>query len=146
MIARGHPLIAGDVIRLRREGGRLSGSAPEAIRFFMELRGIGLLYLPDLYGADSVRESGPVDLVCRLEEWREGAEFDRVGDERARESFVGVELPVVRLPARPAGSMATLIEAAVRDHRNRRTGATGAERIDAAMRGRPKVSSADAEK
>lgn len=145
LVTRGHALVADDVVRIRAEGGALSGTAPETIRFFMEIRGVGLLYLPDLYGAASVRERGPVDLVCKLEEWREGADFDRIGEERAREAFAGVELPVVTLPARPAGSMATLVEAAVRDHRHRRTGSTGAARIDAAMRKRPKASRSDTE-
>jgi HPr kinase/phosphorylase len=145
LIARGHALVADDVVRIRRDGDGLSGSAPETIRFFMEIRGIGLLYLPDLYGAASVRERGPIDLVCKLEEWREGAEFDRIGEQRALEAYAGVELPVVTLPARPAGSMATLVEVAVRDHQQRRTGVTGAQRIDAAMRNRPKASPSDAE-
>ena len=82
LVTRGHALVADDVVRLRAEGGALSGTAPETIRFFMEIRGVGLLYLPDLYGADSVRERGPVDLVCKLEEWREGADFDRIGEDQ----------------------------------------------------------------
>ena len=135
LVERGHALVADDVVRIRKEGSGLIGSAPEVIRYFMEIRGIGLLYLPDLYGPESVRTSGAIDLVCRLEEWREGVEFDRVGLERLTEDWAGVALPVVRLPARPAGSMATLIEAAVRDHRQRALGSIGAERIDARLRG-----------
>jgi HPr kinase/phosphorylase len=137
LVARGHPLVADDIVQMRRDadGERLVGRAPDVIRFFMEIRGIGLLYLPDLYGTESVRESGPVDLACRLVEWREGLEFDRVGLERASEVWAGVSLPVVRLPARPAGSMATLVELAARDHLQRRRGIVGAERIDARLRG-----------
>ena len=128
--------MADDVVRLRREGERLIGRAPDVIRFFMEIRGVGLLYLPDLYGDHSVRDEGAIDLVCQLEEWREGAEFDRVGEHRPHVLVAGVDLPMVRLPARPAGSMATLVELSVRDQRHRRSGVTGAERIDAALRER----------
>ena len=135
LVTRGHPLCADDRVLLVRRGDRLWGSAPEVIRCFLEIRGIGLLYLPDLYGEASVTETAEVRLVCRLEEWREGMLFDRVGVERKRESFAGVSLPVVTLPARPAGSVATLVEASVRDHIQRARGATGAERIDAALRG-----------
>jgi HPr kinase/phosphorylase len=134
LIVRGHPLIADDRVLMECRDGKLVGRAPEVIRHFLEIRGIGLLYVPDLYGPDAVRVEGSVDLVCRLEEWREGVVFDRIGAQRPRESFAGVSLPVVTLPARPAGSVATLVEASVRDHLQRSRGATGAERIDAAMR------------
>ena len=134
LIHRGHALVADDRVRITQRDGALVGRAPEVIRYFMEIRGIGLLYLPDLYGPEAVREEGPIDLVCRLEEWREGVSFDRVGAERPRLEFAGVSLPVMTLPARPAGSVATLVEASVRDHLQRARGATGAERIDAAMR------------
>jgi HPr kinase/phosphorylase len=134
LIQRGHPLVADDQVRLSGRGDGLVGRAPDVIRHFIEIRGIGLLYVPDLYGPEAVRDEGPVDLVCRLEEWREGAVFDRIGADRPRETFAGVSLPVVTLPARPAGSVATLVEASVRDHRQRTRGATGAERIDAALR------------
>jgi HPr kinase/phosphorylase len=134
LIQRGHALIADDQVRLVRRAHGLVGSAPEVIRYFLEIRGIGLLYLPDLYGADVVRSEGSIDLVCRLEEWREGITFDRIGAERPCLEYAGVSLPVVTLPARPAGSVATLVEASVRDHQQRARGATGAERIDAALR------------
>lgn len=136
LVARGHALVADDVVRISPRDGALVGCAPPMIRSFLEIRGLGLLYVPDLFGPGAIAEEGPVDLVCRLEEWREGVEFDRIGEARARECHAGVELPVLRLPARPAGSMATLVEVAVRDHRLRAAGATtGAARIDAALRG-----------
>ena len=134
LVTRGHALCADDRVRLARREDRLEGTAPEVIRYFLEIRGIGLLYLPDLYGESAVRETTEVDLVCRLEEWREGAKFDRIGAERQREVVGGVSLPVVTLPARPAASVATLVEASVRDHLQRSRGATGAERMNAALR------------
>lgn len=134
LVTRGHPLVADDRVLLASREGRLFGSAPELIRFFLEIRGIGLLFLPDLYGAESVRETAEIQLACRLEEWREGAVFDRIGAERKHETFAGIALPVVTLPARPAGSVATLVEASVRDHLQRARGATGAQRIDEALR------------
>ncbi len=135
LVRRGHRLVADDVVRIRRGvNGVLSGSAPDVIRHYMEIRGIGLLYIPDLYGQDAVRGEMTVDLVCRLERWREGVEFERVGLDRPREELAGVEVPSLMLPARPAGSMATLIEVAVRDHLQRRAGTSAAERLDASFR------------
>lgn len=123
LVARGHRLVADDVVRLRREGDRLLGRAPETIRHYTEVRGLGLLFVPDLYGPDAVAEEGPVDLVCRLQRWAEGADYDRVGEERRRTELAGVEVPALELPVRPATSMATLLEVAARDHRARRRGA-----------------------
>ena len=138
LVQRGHALVADDVVRIAVEDGRLRGHAPEVTRHYTEIRGLGLLYLPDLYGSECVREEGPVDLWCELEEWREGAEFERVGFERPLHELAGVRIPAVRLPARPAGSVATLVEAAARDHRLRRAGGrAGANRFeDHWLRGR----------
>jgi HPr kinase/phosphorylase len=136
LVSRGHRLVADDVVRIRRTpDGRLVGSAPEMIRHYMEIRGIGLLFIPDLYGPAAVRDEGPVDLLCRLEEWREGAEYDRVGLERPTQDLLGAALPALVLPAHPAGSMATLVEVAVRDHLRRREGQVAARRLDERLRG-----------
>lgn len=142
LVARGHRLVADDVVRIRRlDDGSPSGSAPEIIRHHLEIRGIGILYIPDLYGAEAVRESARIGVVCRLEHWREGEEYERVGFSRATESVVGAEVPVILLPVRPSGNMATLIEVAVRDHLHRCAGAgSAASRLDERFRslaGRP---------
>jgi HPr kinase/phosphorylase len=122
LVARGHRLVADDVVRLRCEGGSVLGSAPKRIRHYTEIRGLGLLYVPDLYGPDAVEDEGPVDVVVRLERWREGAEYERVGLERPQDELCGVSLPSLVLPVRPATSMATLMEVVARDHRSRRRG------------------------
>lgn len=135
LVRRGHRLVADDVVVLQRdEAGRLRGQTPERIRHHMELRGIGIVYVPDLFGPDSVRDATPVDLVCRLEAWDPEVEVERVGLERPVEAWEGVALPTLRLPARPAGSLATLVEVAVRDHRVRRSGGSAAGRLDARLR------------
>ena len=73
LLNRGHRLVADDVIELTAVAERdLVGRAPERIRHYMEIRGIGIIFVPDLFGADSVRDEARVDLVCRLERWREG--------------------------------------------------------------------------
>jgi HPr kinase/phosphorylase len=128
--------VADDVVRIERlEDGSPSGSAPEIIRHHIEIRGIGILYLPDLYGSEAVRDSARIGVVCRLEHWREDADYDRVGFSRATESVAGVEVPVLLLPVRPSGNMATLIEVAVRDHLQRCAGAgSAASRLDQRLR------------
>ena len=136
LVRRGHRLVADDVVVLDRDAeGRLIGSAPEVIRHYMELRGIGVVFVPDLFGPESVRERTEVGLVCRLEPWRESLEVERVGLDRPTEPWGGVELPVFVLPARPASSLATLVEVAVRDHHLRTRGSSAPERLDARLRG-----------
>lgn len=152
LVARGHRLIADDIVRIRRleegdaalvedepgacrkGGDRLVGTAPELIRHYLEIRGIGLLYVPDLYGPDSVRDEGPIDLLCRLEPWKQGGEYERVGLERPLEEIAGVALPSLVLPVRPARNMATLVEVAVRDHLQRAVGVNAAQRLDDRLR------------
>lgn len=143
LVSRGHRLISDDIVRIRLESRsdargkprpRLIGCAPELIRHYMEIRGIGLLYVPDLYGPDSVRNEAALELVCRLEPWREDEEYERVGLERPTWEALGVVLPCLLLPVHPARSMATLVEVAVRDHRQRCAGVNAAARLDARLR------------
>jgi HPr kinase/phosphorylase len=141
LLTRGHRLVADDVVRVRRRAdARLVGTGPELIRHYMEIRGIGIVHVPDLFGESAVRDEVEIDLLCRLERWREDAEYERLGLERPTEPILDVHLPSLLLPARPAGSMATLVELAARDHLQRRSGPSAASRLDALLRrrvGRP---------
>jgi HPr kinase/phosphorylase len=135
LVSRGHRLVADDIVELRPGGdGRLIGSAPERVRHYMEIRGLGIVFIPDVFGPEGVREEMTVDLLCRLEKWTEGAEYERVGLERLTQPIGGVEIPCVTLPARPGGSMATVIELAARDQRQRSAGVNAARRLDARLR------------
>ena len=136
LVVRGARLAADDVVELFLDDkGQVSGKAAELIRHHVEIRGLGILDLEDLYGAGAVCAEARVDLVCRLETWREGAEYERVGLERSRETLLGVAVPCLLLPVRPSANMALLIEVAVRDHRARRRGTSAAARLDARLRG-----------
>jgi HPr kinase/phosphorylase len=139
LVQRGHRMVADDVVRLEREdderlGAQLLGRAPETIRHYLEIRGIGLLCVPDIYGADAVREEAVVSLVCHLETWREGADYERIGIERPIEEIEGVEVAALVLPVRPATSMASLIEVAGRDASRRRQGFNAARQLDERLR------------
>jgi len=135
LLSRGHRLVADDLLEIRSTSeGRLIGTAPERIRHFMEIRGVGIVSVPDLFGPGAFREEMPIDLVCRLVEWNEGVEYERVGLERPTEEIEGVSVPSLTLPARPAGSMATVVDVAVREHRLRCEGVVGAQRLDERLR------------
>lgn len=140
LVQRGHRLVADDVVRLatRDAAGstELVGCAPELIRHYMEIRGIGLLHIPDLYGPEAVRVERRIDLLCDLEPWQPGAEYERIGLDRPLETLAGVAVPRLTLPVRPARSIATLVEVAVRDHLQRRAGVNAARRLDDMLRAR----------
>ena len=131
LVIRGGRLAGDDVVELFQDAaGGLRGRAQELIRHYLEIRGIGILYLPELYGEASVCEDAAVDLVCRLEAWRDDAEYERLGLERQTEDWLGVSVPVLVLPVRPSANMALLVEVAVREHRARRTAPSAAARLD----------------
>lgn len=136
LVTRGHRLVADDVVRIRlTEDGVLLARAPELIRHYVEIRGLGLLSVPELFGPESVRDEAPLSLVCRLERWREEVEYERVGIDRPTEEILGVAVPALLLPLRPAGSMATLVEVGVRDLLRRRAGSNAARTLDERVRG-----------
>jgi HPr kinase/phosphorylase len=135
LVSRGHRLVADDVVEFERlEDGGLRGRAPERIRHHLEIRGLGILFIPDLFGPERVGESIGIDLVCRLERWRDGAEYDRLGLDRDVEEILGVEVSSRRLPARPGASMATIVEVAAREHLLRAAGENAIERLDERVR------------
>jgi len=135
LLRRGHRLVADDVVQIARtESGGLEGSAPERIRHHLEIRGLGIVSAKDLFGQAAVGERGPVDLLCRLQAPGEETSYERVGIARASEELAGVSLPRVILPARPAGSIATLVEVAARDHLLRARGLSAAGRLDRRIR------------
>jgi len=132
LVRRGHRLVADDVVRLGRtaDGAGLEGWSPEHNRHYVEVRGLGLLCIADLYGEHAIRDRCEVDFVCRLEGWREGGAYERIGLERERESVAGVELPGVLIPVHAASNVATLVELAVRDWKLRLGGVNAAQRLD----------------
>jgi HPr kinase/phosphorylase len=135
LVRRGHRLVADDVVLLERgPEGELLGRALPRLGHHMEIRGLGILSVPDLFGPESVRESARVELLCRLDPPAQGREYERVGIERPCETLAEVAVPCVTLPARPAGSIATVVEAAARDQARRRAGVNAAARLDASLR------------
>lgn len=117
LIQRGHRLVADDVVRItRREPATLLGTGADLIRHHMEIRGLGIINVKDLFGITSVREVKALDLVCELVEWDPAGEMDRLGLDEATHEILGVELPLVRMPVRFGRNMTIIIEVAVRNH------------------------------
>jgi HPr kinase/phosphorylase len=115
LIVRGHRLVGDDVIRIRRQGSRLSGSSAGILGHHMEIRGLGIINIKDLFGISSVREAKVIDLVVELHEWDAAVEYDRLGFDEHSEQLLEVGVTKLRLPVRPGRNIATLIEVAARN-------------------------------
>jgi HPr kinase/phosphorylase len=115
LIDRGHRLIADDVVEIKRIGDTLIGASPDLTRYHMELRGLGVLNIKDLYGVSSVRLSQSVELVVSLERWEAGQEYDRLGLRNETFTILGIEVPLVRMPVAPGRNIAILVEVASRN-------------------------------
>ncbi|HVP90868.1 MAG TPA: hypothetical protein VMS75_06585 [Terriglobales bacterium] len=124
LIARGHKFIADDVVRIRKApGGSLRGSAPPLSRNFMEIRGLGIINIREIFGPASVVAAARVDLIIRLKHWRRGFEVDRLGLKVSdEESVLGVKVPQLAIPVAPGRNIATLIEVACKVHLLRERG------------------------
>ena len=135
LVRRGHRLVADDVVEIERNAaGEAIGRALARLGHHMEIRGLGILCVPELFGTGSVRDSVRVDLICRLDPPTQGREYERVGIERPTEVLAEVAIPAVTLPARPGSNIATVVEAAARDEALRRAGINAAARLDANLR------------
>ncbi len=130
LIVRGHRLVADDTVEIRaRAQSVLIGSCPPLTRHHVEIRGLGLLNVTDLFGVASTRRSKRVELVVRLERWEAGREYDRLGLDDGFEEIMGVKVPLVRMPVAPGRNVAMLIEVAARSQLLRAEGRHAARRL-----------------
>ena len=117
LVYRGHRLIADDMVVIRRHPNDvLLGYSNDLLRHHMELRGIGIIDIKDLFGVASTRDVKPIDLVVKLEKWAEGIEYDRLGIIGETYELLGVSKPYVRLPVASGRNLALLVEVAARNH------------------------------
>jgi HPr kinase/phosphorylase len=140
LIDRGHRLVADDVVEIRRLSDALMGSSPDLTRYHMEIRGLGVINIKDLYGVSSIGMTKRVELVVSLERWEAGKEYDRLGLRHERYPVLGVEVPLVRMPVAPGRNLALLVEVAARNQLLKVGGYDAAERfaerVDALVAGR----------
>ncbi len=127
LVQRGHRLVADDVVQIRRTGDRLNGRSLEIGRYHMEIRGLGILNIRDLFGVVSIRDVKQVDLVILLEEWDPAQEYDRLGLDGHPYEILGIPLPYVRLPVKPGRNIPTLVEVAARNQLLKNMGHRSAE-------------------
>lgn len=131
LVKRGHQLVADDVVDVRRvSDNRLIGEAPETIRHFMEIRGIGIIDIRQMYGVGSVLGSKSIDMVVHLENWKDKKEYDRLGMDEDYIDILGVKLPHLVIPVRPGRNLGIIIEVAAQNYRLKMLGYSAAREMD----------------
>ena len=132
LIKRGHRLVADDAVEIKKvHRSHLVGTAPEIIRYYMELRGIGVINVRHIYGVGAVKPSTGIDLVVKMENWVPGKAYDRLGLSSETETILGVELPCVTIPVTPGRNLAVILELAAMNNRQKKMGFNAAEALAA---------------
>ena len=123
LLKRGHRLIADDAVEIKRVSATtLVGRAPEIIRHYVELRGIGIVDVRRLFGMGAVKETEKIDLVINLEPWQDGKMYDRLGLDEETTDILGIKVPSIVLPVCPGRNLSVVIEVAAMNNRQKRMG------------------------
>jgi HPr kinase/phosphorylase len=127
LVVRGHRLVADDTVQIRKRGDSVVlGACPEPTRYHMELRGLGIINIRDLFGVAATRSSKRVELVVQLERWDEHREYDRLGLDAKVYELSGVRVPLICMPVAPGRNLSTLVEVAARNQLLRSRGLNAA--------------------
>lgn len=128
LVKRGHRLIADDAVEIKRVSSKsLVGSAPENIRHFIELRGIGIINASRLFGAGAVKLTEKIDLVIKMEPWDVNKVYDRMGLENQTHEILDLKIPSLTIPVKPGRNLAVIIEVAAMNNRQKKLGYNAAE-------------------
>ena len=131
LVKRGHRLIADDAVEIKRVSDRtLVGTAPEIIRHYVELRGIGIVDVRRLFGMGAVKETERIDLVINLEPWVQGKMYDRLGLDEERTDILGIQVPSITIPVKPGRNLAIILEIAAMNNRQKKMGYNTAEEFN----------------
>lgn len=128
LVKRGHRLVADDVVEIRKVSNKtLVGSSPDIIRHFIEIRGIGILDVKNLYGVGSVKMTEGINLVINMELWDNNKHYDRLGINDEYTEILGLKIPSLTIPVRPGRNLAIIIEVAAMNHRQKKMGYNAAK-------------------
>ena len=128
LIQRGHRLVADDAVEIKKlDDSLLVGQAPELLRHFMEIRGIGIIDVKSLYGVGATKTSKMIDLIINLENWDDNKYYDRLGLDREYEQILGVNVEKLEVPVKPGRNTAMILEVAAMNFRQRGMGYDSAQ-------------------
>ena len=131
LVKRGHRLIADDAVDIKRVSSKtLLGSAPELIKYYIELRGIGIVDVRRLFGMGAVKETEKIDLVIKLEKWDSEKVYDRFGLDDETEEILGIKIPALTIPVHAGRNLSVVLEVAAMNHRQKKLGYNTAEEFN----------------
>lgn len=131
LVKRGHRLVADDAVEIKKVSEiTLVGSAPDIIKHFIELRGIGIVDVKNIFGMGAVKETEKIDMVICLEQWQQHKKYDRLGLANETTEILGIDLPSLTIPVRPGRNLAIIIEVAAMNNRQKRMGYNAAEELN----------------
>ncbi len=131
LVKRGHRLIADDAVEIKRVSAKtLVGSAPELIRYYIELRGIGIVDVRRIFGMGAVKVTEKIDLVINLEHWDPEKQYERFGLDERFENILGINIPSITVPVRPGRNLAVVLEIAAMNNRQKKLGYNTAEEFN----------------
>lgn len=131
LIKRGHRLIADDAVEIKRVSDRtLVGTAPEIIRHYVELRGIGIIDVRRIFGMGAVKMTERIDLIIHMENWIQGKMYDRLGLDEEKTEILGIEIPSITIPVKPGRNLAIILEIAAMNNRQKKMGFNTAEEFN----------------
>lgn len=123
LVKRGHRLVADDAVEIiQTSDGHLYGSAPELIRYLLEIRGLGIINVMTLFGAGAIRTTKRIEMVIRLENWQQEKQYDRLGLDEEMTRIIDTDVPLVTVPVRPGRNLAVIVEVAAMNYRLKRMG------------------------
>ncbi len=130
LVKRGHRLVADDAVDIKRVSAKtLVGSAPEMIRYFIELRGIGVIDVRRIFGMGAVKPTEKVDLIIHLEQWDDKKPYDRLGIDEKKTNILDIMVPSLDIPVKPGRNLAVIIEVAAMNNRNKKMGHNAAKEL-----------------
>lgn len=134
LVKRGHRLIADDAVEIKRVSDRtLVGTSPEVIRYFIELRGIGIVDVRRIFGVGSVKLTEKVELIINLEAWEDGKQYDRLGLDSQSTNILDIAIPSLTIPVKPGRNLAVIIEVAAMNNRHKKMGYNAAQELQDRM-------------
>lgn len=130
LLKRGHRLVADDAVEIKRVSAiSVVGSAPEVIRHYIEIRGIGIVDVRKIFGMGAVKNSEKIDLIINLEHWNKDKSYDRLGMEDQTTEILGIKIPSITVPIRPGRNLAVIVEVAAMNNRQKKMGYNAAEEL-----------------
>ena len=131
LVKRGHRLVADDAVEIKKVSDiSLVGSSPEIIRHFIELRGIGIIDVKEIFGIGAVKNTEKIDMIINLEAWVDGKHYDRLGLEEEYTEILGIQIPSLLIPVKPGRNLAVIVEIAAMNNRQKRNGYNAAEELN----------------